>query len=376
MLKKLRHKFNDWRSQSEDALPAADLFQTMRQLSLPSFDFFLMLTLSVLIATFGLIADSAPAIIGAMIIAPLMSPIMSFSYGLVAVDVRLISRSALTVVLGVGLVVALAYGSTLLFGLRIVGSEILGRTAPSLIDLGVAMAAGAAAAFAHTRRSIMTSIAGVAIAVALVPPLAVTGIGLAIGRKAATESGFSLSEIGFFSGGLDVAVGSFLLFLTNFIGIVALAILVFVLQGYGKRAKALLALAAFIVATLVIFQPLQEALREIYVKNRVVRLVVKLAATSPNLMSGEAKFESINVNYEDGLLHIYIDAFIPKDATSGVRQRIDRFRELLSKDIGEPVVLKVELMSVDVIDVEARPPEDEKAMPPDVVDGSHPTTSQ
>ncbi len=152
--------------------------------------------------------------------------------------------------------------------------------------------------------------------------------------------------------------------------------MVFVLQGYGKRAKALLALAAFIVATLVIFQPLQEALREIYVKNRVVRLVVKLAATSPNLMSGEAKFESINVNYEDGLLHIYIDAFIPKDATSGVRQRIDRFRELLSKDIGEPVVLKVELMSVDVIDVEARPPEDEKAMPPDVVDGSHPTTSQ
>lgn len=376
MLHRLRDNLSSWRSQTEDAISAADLFENMKQLSLPSFDFFLMLTLSALIATFGLIADSAPAIIGAMIIAPLMSPIMSFSGGLVSVDVRLIARSALTVITGVTLVVVLAYGSTFMFGLRIVGTEILNRTSPSLIDLGVAMAAGAAAAFAHTRRSIMTSIAGVAIAVALVPPLAVTGIGLAIGRKGATESGFSLSEIGFFSGGIDVATGSFLLFLTNFIGIVALAILVFVLQGYGKRAKALLALAAFIAATLVIFQPLQETLREIYVKNRVVRLVVKLAATSPNLMSGEAKFESINVNYQDGLLHIYIDAFIPTDETPGVRQRIHRFRELLSKDIGEPVVLKVELMPVDVIDIEARPPENETLTLPDAVDGADPAASQ
>ena len=90
-----------------------------------------------------------------------------------------------------------------------------------------------------TRRSIMTSIAGVAIAVALVPPLAVTGIGLAMGRDTAAEVGLSLAEIGLVTSGSGIARGSFLLFMTNLIGIVAIGIAVFAAHRYGHWKAAL-----------------------------------------------------------------------------------------------------------------------------------------
>ena len=157
MLRKWRELTGHQAPYTEDTISAPELSLHMGQASVPSFSFFFMLALASAIATLGLIADSAPAIIGAMIIAPLMAPIMSLSYGLAVFEKWLIIRSILTVIAGTILVVALGYLITLLFGLRITGSEILSRTAPTLIDLGVDLAAGAAAAFANTRKSILSS---------------------------------------------------------------------------------------------------------------------------------------------------------------------------------------------------------------------------
>ena len=366
LARKWRQITSDWAPYVEDALPAADLTLQMRQASVPSFGFFFMLALAAAIATFGLIANSAPAIIGAMIIAPLMAPIMSLSYGLVAFERRLISRSIVTVIAGVILVVVLAYLTTRLFGLRITGSEILNRTSPTLIDLGVATAAGGAAAFAYTRRSILNSIAGVAIAVALVPPLAVAGIGLALGRKATAEGGLSLSEFGLFSGGVDIAAGAFLLFLTNLVSIVAVAILVFVSQRYGEWKKALLALLLFVGFSALLIQPLDQALHRLYVKNRVVRVLAKLALIRPDLVSGEGKIESIHVTYRDDLLHVNIDGFAPRTAMReqgglDAQERLDVFREYLSADIGEPVVVEIDFIAVDMFHLRSEPPERQTA---------------
>ena len=352
-----------WTPYVEDSVPAPDLTLQMHQASIPSFGFFFMLGLAAAIATFGLIANSAPAIIGAMIIAPLMSPIMSLAYGLVVFEKRLISRSILTVIAGVILVVVLAYLITLLFGLRITGSEILNRTAPTLIDLGVAMAAGGAAAFANTRRSIINSIAGVAIAVALVPPLAVSGIGLALGRKATAEAGLSLSQFGLFAGGMDISLGSFLLFSTNFVGIIAVAILIFLSQRYGDWKKALIGLAIFIGVSTLLFQPLETSLHRLYVKNRVVRLVAKLSSTRPDLITVRVKLESINVTYKDGLLHVYANILLPKNqliekpGVPNTQKRVDMFRESLTEDIGEPVVVEFDVIPVDILNIKSQPPE-------------------
>ena len=367
-LGRIWHKLTGgWAPYLEDTVPATDLTLEMHQASIPSFGFFFMLALAAAIATFGLIANSAPAIIGAMIIAPLMAPIMSLSFGLVVFERQLISRSILTVIAGVILVVVLAYLTTLLFGLRITGPEILNRTTPTLIDLGVALAAGGAAAFAHTRRSIINSIAGVAIAVALVPSLAVSGIGLALGRKATAEAGLSLSKFRLFSGGTDIAIGAFLLFSTNLVGIVAIAILVFVFQRYGEWKKALIGLVLFVGISALLIQPLEHALHKLYVKNRVVRLVAKLSSTRPDIITGRAKLESINVTYQDGLLHVDVEGFLAKGqlvdkaGAPNVQKRVDLFRKYLSKDIGEPVVVEFEIIKVDMIHLRSQPPERQTA---------------
>jgi len=362
-VRKWRQLKSDWAPYLDQKTLGTDLAQQMGQASIPSFDFFFLLALAAAIATFGLIVNSAPAIIGAMIIAPLMAPIMSLSFGLVAFERRLIGRSIITLIAGVILVVVLAYLITLSFGLRVVGSEILNRTSPTLIDLAVAMAAGGAAAFAHTRRSIISSIAGVAIAVALVPPLAVSGIGLALGRRATAEGGLSLSEFGLFSGGTDVAEGAFVLFLTNLIGIVAVAILVFVSQRYGEWKKALVAMLLFVGLSALLIQPLNQAFHKIYVENRVVRVLHKLVVASPDQFVGAAtaRIESINVTYRGDLLHVNIDALVSRDALlekSGLnpKERLGLIQESLSVDIGEPIVLELDLTPVDMVFLRSGPP--------------------
>ncbi len=336
-------------------MPAADLANEMLRASLPSFGFFFMLALAAAIATFGLIANSSPTIIGAMIIAPLMSPILGLAFGCASFERRLITLSIVTIVLGVGLVIAIAFLSTLTLGMRVTGSEVLSRTQPTLLDLGVALASGGAAAFAHTRRSIANSIAGVAIAVALVPPLAVCGIGLALGGKAIGAAGESLSEFGLWGGGSDIATGAFILFLTNFVGIIVVAMLVFVAQSYGTWLRSLAVLAVFVVISTALVQPLHQALRELYVKNRVLRLVVKLAASRPDLITGQGRLESMNAQYRDGRLHVSLVAFVPKSYASNVEERMHSFRKIISADVGEPIVLEIDAVPVEVIHVRSPP---------------------
>ncbi len=278
-----------WEPFVEKPLPADELHTVMQQASIPSWGFFFMLILSSAIATFGLLSNSAPAIIGAMIIAPLMGPMMGLAYGIVIFRWGQISRSILTVTSGAALVVLFAYLTTIWIGWRLAGSEILSRTTPTLLDLGVAMAAGAAAAFAYSRRSIMNSIAGVAIAVALVPPLAVCGIGLALGRKATADVGLSLTELGLYSGGSDIASGAFILFLANLAGIVVVAGTVLLTQGYGHWKKAIAGIVLVAAVSALLLEPLGESLHRLHVKSRTMRLIARetlpTSAKSPNATS-------------------------------------------------------------------------------------------
>jgi len=352
-----------WAPYLEGPVSAEELNTQMYSNAIPSHGFFLMLGLSAIIATLGLIANSAPAIIGAMIIAPLMAPIVSIAYGIACTDKHLITLSAMTITAGTLVVVGIAYAGVSVFGLRIAGSEILARTSPSFLDLGVALAAGCAGAFAQTRPSIANSIAGVAVAVALVPPLAVTGVGLSLGRKATSDTGASLGEIGLHAGGTDIAAGAFLLFLTNLIGIVLVATLVFVAQRYGNWRKALAMVLVISVASFFLIPPLNEALHKIYVKNRVVRLHVKRtgwASFSP-IEGSSIKIESINVDYRDDVLHVFVNLFATQDHLDNVQERVDQFRADLSDEIGEPVVVELDIIPINLIQIRSVPPELKKS---------------
>ena len=347
-----------WKPYIERPVPNKDLAESMVSASIPSFGFFLMMLLSTIIAAFGLLQNSAPAIIGAMIIAPLMAPIISLSYSVVDTDFRLARRSILTIVSGVVLVVLVSYLSTRVVGIRIAGSEILSRTSPTLLDLGIAMAAGAAAAFAYTRKSIINSIAGVAIAVALVPPLTVTGIGIAYGRLAEPAVGLSLTELGHYSGGIDIAKGSFVLFLTNLAGIVFFACLILLFQGYGYWKKSGIALFVILIASVVIFDPLEKALYKLTVKSKVMSLMATLPQKYPHMFKGTGRIDAIHVNYLGDILNVDIEGVGPRTReVEGItespevsyQKTVDVFQEHLEQALGEPVLVEVNVIPVDMI---------------------------
>ena len=219
-----------WAVHLESRVPRTELYEARIASSKPSLGFFILLISSAVIATLGLISNSTAVVIGAMIVAPLMDPILSLAFGLAVSDGRLIRRSAVTVGFGVLAVVGTASLISWGLGVSYVQSEITGRTSPNLIDLGIAIAAAVAGSFSMTRKQLSNSIAGVAIAVALVPPLCVSGIGLTLGSEMVAVFGRGTVA------GLtnQIAEGSFLLFLANLIGITVTSLVVFLVQRYGS----------------------------------------------------------------------------------------------------------------------------------------------
>ena len=112
--------------------------------SFPSLSFFVLLTTSTVIATLGLLVDSPAVVIGAMIVAPLMNPILSCAYGISTSDRLLIQRSLLTIALGSATVMLLAWAVDVAVPATILSQEIIARTTPNIVDLVNALAAGAA----------------------------------------------------------------------------------------------------------------------------------------------------------------------------------------------------------------------------------------
>jgi uncharacterized hydrophobic protein (TIGR00271 family) len=183
--------------------------------------FWVQLALASVIAAGGVIGDATPAVIGAMIIAPLGTPIYGLALAAVIGDRRALRRSLALLVGGiaVNILIGMLIGLVTVNRMPIaVNPQILGRTAPTLLDLTVAVAVGIAGSFALSRRDVADILAGVAIAISLVPVLAVVGITLGAGE-------FSL------------ALGAFLLFLTNAAAILIAGAIVFKAAGYAREAE-------------------------------------------------------------------------------------------------------------------------------------------
>lgn len=144
-------------------------------------DFIMMMMLSASLASLGLLADSTAVVIGAMLVAPLMGPLVAAGLSLVQGNLRLFRKSL--GVASIGLLIG--FVASLIFGFLNLGFEptleIEARGKPDLLDLGVGFFSGITAAYASGRSNVMTTLAGVAIAAALVPPLAVVGIALTHG---------------------------------------------------------------------------------------------------------------------------------------------------------------------------------------------------
>jgi len=209
--------------------------------------FFALLVLASAIATFGLYADSVATVIGAMIVAPLMLPIMGLAFSISVGDSKAIATSLLVSAAGIATAIAVGYLlSRMMIGVVDVTTinQVMIRTAPRLVDLLAALATGLAGAFAIGRKDVSDTLPGVAIAISLVPPLANVGILLGAGEP-------------------RLAAGSMLLFATNYLAIVLTGSFVFGVMGYpaaaaegaSRRAKGV-AIAVVIVMLCIVVVPL------------------------------------------------------------------------------------------------------------------------
>jgi uncharacterized hydrophobic protein (TIGR00271 family) len=231
--------------------------------------FVVLLFLSTVIATYGVIGDSVATVIGAMIIAPLMRPIMATAAALVMGDMKRAGSSFLMVLASVAGVIGIAWLLTELSIVTIISiesnSQFSSRISPSMIDLYAALASGAAGAFAMSRKDVADSLPGVAIAISLVPPLCVMGIGLAEGEW-------------------NAAGGAFLLFLTNFLSILLAGGGVLALLGLSAAATRGLSpnarRSAFIVIAIgivLVAIPLGGTTTRIYQQKLIKRETISLA---------------------------------------------------------------------------------------------------
>ena len=173
---------------------------TIEANALPSKMYFIMNTLSAIIASYGLVTNSAAVVIGAMLVAMMLGPITGVALAIIDYRMPLLRKSLLTVLAGVSLVILVGFVVGLLHQGQPLTNEILSRTQPTSMDLMIALAGGTAGAYAMVSPHLSVAVVGVAVATALVPPLAASGILFANGE-------------------MQMGLGAALLALTNIIAI-------------------------------------------------------------------------------------------------------------------------------------------------------------
>ena len=164
-----------------------------------------------LIATLGLLADSAAVVIGAMLIAPWILPLRSASFAILEGRLALVGRALLTLAVGVGITMLTSAALGWVANLPVLGDEVLGRTTPNLLDLGIALVAGSIATYGRLKPEAVSSVAGTAIAVALVPPVCVLGLLLSLQQWEPARGAallFAANLLGILSGGLLTLVAT------------------------------------------------------------------------------------------------------------------------------------------------------------------------
>jgi uncharacterized hydrophobic protein (TIGR00271 family) len=304
----------------------------------PGFDFFLLVVLSSSIATLGLITDSPAVIIGAMLVAPLMSPLIGIGLASVTGETTLLRNAFSALLRGAILAVALATLMTVVnnqlpfFSIQELPKEVLARTRPTPIDLVIALAGGVAAAYAMTQPNISAALPGVAIATALMPPLCTIGIGIALNRW-------------------DVAGGATLLFITNAVTIAFASASVFFLRGFSSNIKIKdhqiprsLVIAALLTALLLVplsyfsFKFFKEAS-----ENRLINTVV--ADEVKNLGGAELVDLSVTRN-SPGL-----DMVVTVRTGSALRyEQVVALQKAIVAGIHQPVSLKVSQVIAENLD--------------------------
>ncbi|MBN2782166.1 MAG: DUF389 domain-containing protein [Campylobacterales bacterium] len=229
----------------------------------------------------------------------------------------LIKQSVKTLSIGIFMALLFSCVYTLSIPIEEVTDEMRGRLNPNLLDLMVAFISGIAGAYAYAKEEVAKSLAGVAIAVALVPPLSVTGIGIGYGD-------------------LGMIYGSFLLFITNLIGITLSAAITFIILGYSPIAKAKKGLVYTTVLMSVITIPLIYSFGNLIQKNDYYHEIITIKSVVINEKKVDIKV--IDIKNSKPVIDVEIQT------TSSEPLVVDEYKEikkLIEKKLNKKIALKV-----------------------------------
>lgn len=282
-----------------------------------------MILMSAGIAVLGLLLSSPAVVIGAMLISPLMSPILGLGFSLTLFDFAEMRRSLTALMIGSVIAVLFTALVVLASPLKAPTAEILARTRPNLFDLLVALFAALAGTFSIIRGKGAT-ITGVAIATALMPPLAVVGFGLATWN-------------------LPVLGGAFALFLTNFVTIALSAMIMARFYGFGHRLTAqqgwmqtIVLLLVFVAMAIPLGISLSRIAREAYTATQVRSFLTDRYGT-------RARVTQLDIDFDASPIVVRGVVIAPRAAV----QAASNVRADLAERIGRPVNLQLDQVALD-----------------------------
>lgn len=311
-------------------LPLRQLRRALWRDSALGADYLVLSAAACAIASFGLLSNSAAVIIGAMVIAPLMLPLRSLSLAILLGERRLLLRSLLSLgagsLVGLGLAFAIGWGA----GIPDFGSEVLARTGPTLLDLGVAIAAGGISAFAKLRPRIADTLPGTAIAVALMPPLCVIGITLSQGQW--QEAG-----------------GALLLYGTNLLGITSAGMLVFRLAGVAPGRHLLRQPAGWLTLgmTLLLVIPLGLSFLRLVQQAQLQRLLQRVVQRETITIGQRAQLYRVKLDWNASPPLATLDLGAEEPPSS---VQIRDVEALVSRRLGQPMQLKINWLPIRTLD--------------------------
>lgn len=295
--------------------------------------YFAMLILSCLIALMGLLLNSPAVIIGAMLISPLMGPILACGLALTTAEGSLGRKSAKNLLLSVAEVVLIAIIATRLSPLREATPEILARTNPNLMDLLIAFFSGIAGTIAmSSKKTAFTILPGVAIATAVMPPLAIMGYGLGTRQWA-------------------IARGASMLFLTNFTAIVLSASLIFLVVGFRPRmeqvepghqwlirSRIAIATLLLLIISIPLMRTLISAAEQVNLRGQVQK-----SLKQDIQRRGDRQLSSVNVELDGAT--VYVHAIVQTEQFINASE-INELQLAVEKQIGRPVQLQVQQLQL------------------------------
>ncbi len=304
------------------------VYQQIKENAAGDFDFFLLTIFSTIIITLGLVIDSSAVVIGGMLIAPVVWPVLLLSLATIMGRSRFLEKSILTVFKSTLLILLTA----LVIGLFVpdvlgMGSEILSRTQPTIFELFIALASGFVGAFIVSYPKLGGAMAGVVIAAALVPPLAVTGLAI-------SQSDW------------QAAGGSFLLYLSNLVAITFASGILFMLARFRgpatDEAKEVrrVNLRWFFILLLIVIIPLYFTTKNTLTQQRQRQIVEKVFSAE---LGNEVQLAGISTEDRGGVLQINVTVRSERGVS---KWDVTKMTEALSRSLKQSVVLKITVIPV------------------------------